>query len=281
MTEIIFFDIDGTLRDEALGIPKSVGRAFSQCREKGCRLVICTGRSMGTIQKDVLDLGADGYITGGGCRIQYGENVIKDRTFPADITQTVWETLMGIPDIGLTMESGEIVFMNGRAAELLKDRNRKVRIHARGEKIIYRDNIKALNAKTEKIHKICLWCRVSDSRFIKDILKDILSQEMELVQSCIWGKYRYYELIPKGCQKGGAIRELCGYLNIPLSRTMSFGDGKNDIEMLSVTGISAAMENGDRELFPYADLICREPMKDGIYLALVEAGVITDDETGK
>ncbi|MBT9776434.1 Cof-type HAD-IIB family hydrolase [Clostridium sp. MCC353] len=276
MTEIIFFDIDGTLRDEALGIPKSVEKAFFQCRKTGYRLVICTGRSMGTIQEDVLSLGADGYITGGGCRIQYGDTVIKDMIFPADMIQTVLRALTKRTDTGFTMESGEAVFMNSRAAALLEKRNREVGIRSQGGNIIYQDNIKALDAGKNRIHKICLW---GSSRDFLDT-KEMLKGEMELVQTSVWGKYHYYELIPKGCQKGGAIRELCGYLNIPLSRTMSFGDGKNDIEMLKATRISAAMENGDKELFPYADLICREPMKDGIYWALVETGVIPGEEAG-
>lgn len=277
MTEIIFFDIDGTLRDEELGIPESVTKAFVQCRERGCKLVICTGRSMGTIQEDVLALGADGYITGGGTRIQYGNIVIKDTAFSSDKIRSALDGLIGRAHTGFTMESQETVFMNGYGARQLINRNQKIGKQERGEKIIYQDNIKSLKAGENRIHKICLWGYEEDYRFLESHLND----EIQLVQSFVWDKCQYYEVVPQGCHKGAAVWKLCDYLNIPLKHSMSFGDGKNDIEMLSVTGISVAMENGDRELFPYADLICREPMKDGIYLALVEAGVITDDETGK
>ena len=45
MTKIIYLDIDGTLRDERLGIPESAETALRICREQGILIVICTGRN--------------------------------------------------------------------------------------------------------------------------------------------------------------------------------------------------------------------------------------------
>lgn len=271
MTKIIFFDIDGTLRDEAEGIPKSVKTAFSQCRKNGCKLVICTGRSIGTIQEDVMELGADGYITGGGCRIQYGTSILKDEAFSSDLVGKLLEQFRQEKDKGITMESENLVFMNARAASLLISRNQKLGKDEQSEKITYKENLNSLRVKDHRIHKICFWTYEDDGK----LLKEQLEVKAQLAQSGRWGEFMYYGLIPKSCGKGNAVQTLCSHLEIPMEDTMSFGDGKNDIDMLKVTGISAAMENGDRELFPYADLICREPMKDGIYEALIETGVIT------
>lgn len=66
MYKLLILDIDGTLRDEVQGIPKSAKKAIHLCQRNYCNVVICTGRSMGTIQDDVLSLGVDGYIAGGG-----------------------------------------------------------------------------------------------------------------------------------------------------------------------------------------------------------------------
>lgn len=56
MTEIIYLDIDGTLRDEREGIPESVVWALNECRKNKIQIVICTGRNQTSIQDDVMKL---------------------------------------------------------------------------------------------------------------------------------------------------------------------------------------------------------------------------------
>ena len=60
MYKLLLLDIDGTLRDEVRGIPESARQAIHLCQKNNCKVIICTGRSMGTIQNDVLSLGVDG-----------------------------------------------------------------------------------------------------------------------------------------------------------------------------------------------------------------------------
>lgn len=59
MYKLLILDIDGTLRDEVYGIPESAKHAIRLCQKNHCSVVICTGRSIGTIQDDVLSLGVD------------------------------------------------------------------------------------------------------------------------------------------------------------------------------------------------------------------------------
>ena len=55
---------------------------------------------------------------------------------------------------------------------------------------------------------------------------------------------------------------------------MSFGDGKNDVDMIRTPGIGVAMEDGDEELKQWADSLCRPASGDGIYRELVRRGII-------
>ncbi|WKK93485.1 HAD hydrolase family protein [Clostridioides difficile] len=81
MYKLLILDIDGTLRDEVYGIPESAKHAIRLCQKNHCSVVICTGRSMGTIQDDVLSLGVDGYIAGGGNYIQYHGELLYNQSF--------------------------------------------------------------------------------------------------------------------------------------------------------------------------------------------------------
>ena len=53
------------------------------------------------------------------------------------------------------------------------------------------------------------------------------------------------EMMAEGVDKGTGLSELCGYLGIPLSETMAFGDQENDLPMLEIAGIGVAMGNAE------------------------------------
>ena len=69
---MIFFDIDGTLLDEKVGIvPESAVRALQKAKENGHLIFICTGRCKAIWPKNILDIGFDGVIGGCGTNIYY------------------------------------------------------------------------------------------------------------------------------------------------------------------------------------------------------------------
>jgi len=49
------------------------------------------------------------------------------------------------------------------------------------------------------------------------------------------------------------MERIAGYYNIPLHRTLSFGDGMNDAEMLSKAAIGVAMKNASPQVKAYAN----------------------------
>lgn len=61
------------------------------------------------------------------------------------------------------------------------------------------------------------------------------------------------EINQKTSNKGTAMKHIAQYYNIPLSRTISFGDGLNDREMLIEAAVGVAMKNGKGTVKTYAD----------------------------
>ena len=69
--KILFFDIDGTLLSHrTLTIPESAKRAVRKAKENGHLIFINTGRTISVINKEIKDLGFDGYICGCGSYIE-------------------------------------------------------------------------------------------------------------------------------------------------------------------------------------------------------------------
>lgn len=284
MVRAVFLDIDGTLRDEQKGVPKSAAEAVRLCRKKGIRVLICTGRNLPSIQPDVAALKTDGIIAGGGCWIRDGAVVLKDAFFQYEEIQELLDTLLqtGWP---VALENQEQIFMN-RAAGLWYQtdfdhklvglgRKEKAR-RTRENRISYEENIKAYRAERDRIHKLCIWTPGDAYTGITAMAQ----KTGHIIQQGMWNGWYYMELLPPGCGKGAAIREWCRYRGILPKDTVGFGDGKNDIDMIRAVGTGVAMEDGDAKLKRCASRICPPAVQDGILKELIQLGVIKQEENG-
>jgi hydroxymethylpyrimidine pyrophosphatase-like HAD family hydrolase len=61
------------------------------------------------------------------------------------------------------------------------------------------------------------------------------------------------EINQKSVSKAKAVEYIASYYNIPLRRTIAFGDGPNDSEMLDYVAHGVAMKNAGSILKSYSD----------------------------
>ncbi len=279
VTDIIYLDIDGTLRDERRGIPDSAKRAVQKCMDNGIFIVICTGRNPGSIQEDVKLLRTDGVISGGGCFIEFRGEMLKREHFPMRILGEFLEAIRK-RKLGASLEAEEEIYMNEAAARFYReDFRRKIPEGAdrkrfqEENKISYEDNFSDLWKARGKIHKICLIGKEEEI----DRVREQFEKETETAQKKEWNGQWYIELLPKHCGKGNAVEILNRYLKIRRERSMSFGDGDNDVDMLKASGTGIAVRGGSRKLKECADAVCESPMDDGIYRELERRGILSGE----
>lgn len=75
-------------------------------------------------------------------------------------------------------------------------------------------------------------------------------------------------LLPE-VNKGTALAALCEHLSIPLSSCVAFGDGDNDIEMLSAAGLGVAMLNARPSVKEAANIVTEfSHHEDGVAIQL-------------
>lgn len=269
MYKLLLADIDGTLRDECMGIPDSAAEALRLCRKNGCRVVICTGRSKGTVPDEVLRIEADGYITGDGCRIEFNHSIVEDCVFDINDTAQAARLLLN-SGTAFALESCDTVFMNKGAVNIFTAMNEAKKKNAGStdksmtEKIIYRDNIHEYSG--EKIHKICFWG--TENLFRQ--LECIFGGKVKLTQK----SRDYYEMVCGGCGKGAAAEKLQQMLGISKEETICFGDGQNDLEMFKASGTAVAMPKGNKKLKALAASICEDIFENGIYNELKRRNMI-------
>ncbi|MBR5298612.1 MAG: HAD hydrolase family protein, partial [Parabacteroides sp.] len=82
------------------------------------------------------------------------------------------------------------------------------------------------------------------------------------------------DVVSMGISKRVGIDKMLEHFHIGLDECMAFGDGGNDIQMLSHVGLGVAMGNASDEVKKYADYVTDSVDEDGIYKALKFFNVI-------
>lgn len=258
--KIVFFDIDGTLYDHRFGIPESAVSAINQLRRNGHLAVICTGRVRIMVLKEILKLGFDGIIAGGGTYVEYDEKVIFDYSLPVERIKELVDSMR---------ESGFIPIVEGRGN-------------------IYFD----IAEFDDDSPFIKLVCNSEISSNIHPIDFDIINAAKvsgRATKHCDWNKiysklgnkFRFInhhdnliEAIPIEFSKAVGIEKLLNYIKMGRKHTYAFGDSFNDLEMLQYVEYGITMGNAYPELKEMVKYTTTEMQNDGIYNGLKEFGLI-------
>lgn len=258
MIKAIFFDIDGTLVSfKTHSIPKSTLYALDLLKKKEIKIFIATGRYYKAIN-NLGDLVFDGYVTLNGGYVFAGkDDVIYKHSIPNEDIEALirYQEKEGEFPCAFVQENG--TFMN------------------------YTDNsvnevFRLLNFPAPPIRPI------EDVRgktifqiiaFFTEEQEKRIMQEMPNCESTRWNPL-FTDVVPKGSSKRVGIDKMLEHFQIALDECMAFGDGGNDIQMLSHVGIGVAMGNATDEVKSFANYITSSVDDDGVYKALKHFNVI-------
>lgn len=80
----------------------------------------------------------------------------------------------------------------------------------------------------------------------------------------------FLEFASPGVTKGAALQFVAEHLGFSLERTVAFGDGENDMELLETAGYAVAVEKGHEALIRRANLVCPAAEQEGV-ASVIEA----------
>jgi hypothetical protein len=80
------------------------------------------------------------------------------------------------------------------------------------------------------------------------------------------------ELGHPAVSKGSGLRFVAERLELDIERTVAFGDGENDRELIETAGFGFAIAGGDAGLVARADAVCAGPPGEGV-AAVIEAAL--------
>lgn len=273
----IFLDVDGTYVNDRGVVPDSARRAVVAARANGHQVFLCTGRAVSELWDDVMDAGFDGVIASAGGYVELDGEVLLHRSIPvADVRRVVeFFDSHGI-DFYLEANSG-----------LYGSRNSKARLR---ELVFGGVTDESVLAELERGLGPFIDLLVVDQELVRaDINKvSFLDSEVpiERVRAEFAGTLTVIpatvpmfgpnsgEMSIPGVHKASAIELLLAHAGIGREDTIAYGDGHNDLEMITFVQTGVAMGNALPGLKAAADVITGGPDEDGIYTSFVALGLI-------
>lgn len=258
MIKAVFFDIDGTLVGfKSHVVPPSAVEAIEELRRRGIKVFIATGRHLQFID-NLGELQFDGYITLNGSYCYAGrDKVIFQRCIPAeDIHKLICfqEEQEPFPCIFVRENDS---FLNNRSSEV-EEMSRMVNFPCPPVK-----NIR--EADKEDVFQLLAFFTPEQEARIMPVLANC--------EATRWTSL-FADVVPAGSNKRVGMQKILEYFGISCEETMAFGDGGNDIPMLTYANIGVAMGGSAPEVCRAADFVTRSVDEDGVMFALRHFGLI-------
>ncbi|MDO5517414.1 MAG: HAD family hydrolase [Clostridium sp.] len=253
MKKAIFFDIDGTLIDCINGITDirpNVKKAIRNLQSQGHYVFIATGRPYAFIYDNLLDFGFDGLILANGAQVIInGKTIYKhpiDKNLIKDLIQDFHKY-----DIEYILQSSLYSYLNDDFNDL-KEYYTHYNIPTKHilNDYSYNDDLDVYKMeilyKTDKAKEFC---------------HSLENDDFDLMT---YDDFPVCEIYSKNNSKASGILKALEYLDIDIEDSYAFGDGRNDIEMLSTVGCGIAMGNASDSVKIHAKEITDSVLDDGI-----------------
>lgn len=267
---MLALDIDGTLMDARKEFPEVNCRALQACERQGIRIALISGRSFELMRMFARELGVHPLMAAcNGARIEAGENgpTLAENCFVRADAERICRTLeesgmyfnsyrrgknyMGNPHVRPSLGPRYAHHIPGVAGEAGYEY----------ETICDRDRL--WSEGMDGVYKFVVMGAPYDPGFAR-IAEEL--QDMQLSVSS--ASRRNIEFMPRGIDKGSAVRMLCKNTGVDPSEVMAFGDQTNDIPMLQASGWPVAMENGEDAVKAVARIIAPDHNVGGVGLVL-------------
>lgn len=256
--KLIFIDSDDTLKKTDGSISDRVKMAIEKNRKVGNKIIICTARPRYQTLEVMKETDADSIIVSSNGSEIYDNNdskiIFNSFIDNESVIKLVKYAYSKDIRLILTMEDYDYV------TKEIRNPNQKLLNNHNYEEELTGCHVKQcmfIDKKSEEIFKI----------------KDILSENNKLhivdeINENSLYEEKWFSVSNSNCSKGNALKIVSKYLNIPIENTIAIGNGKNDISMFEVAGLSVAVANASDDIKSKVNHITLSNDEDGVAVFL-------------
>ncbi|MFM2593716.1 Cof-type HAD-IIB family hydrolase [Vibrio harveyi] len=231
ITKIVASDLDGTLLAPNHQLSVYSKETLKALHEQGYTFVFATGRHHVDVASIRRTVGIPAYmITSNGARVHdQNDQEMYSQNVPEDLVQPVIDTIKTDPEILIHMYQNDDWLLN-------KDDDELREFHEEFTYKLYDQD----NAPTDGIAKIFFTHPAQDHEHLVTFetkLREQFGDRLNIAFSTPW----CLEVMSAGVSKGDALKAVAESIGLTLENTIAFGDGMNDVEMLSMAGKGLVM----------------------------------------
>ena len=249
---VVFLDLDGTLVDKSGWISPLVLDGLGQLRQNGHLAMVCTGRPLCRVPRELWDVGLDGAITLAGGYAAVGQTVLYEAAFPRELALRL---------LNVCQEAGISCLMENNETNLSFAPDGVHPDPGLGTSVVQ---------SVEELGRL-----YPDYRFSKLVMRSPYASKILPYQPSFASELTFqdtnvgfYEVSLKGVTKERAIRRVLDYLGRDTAGTYGIGDSENDIGMLDTVQTAIAMGNAQDPVKARAHHVTAPVGGDGVYWAL-------------
>lgn len=251
----IVCDLDGTLLNENHTISQKTKEIIKKVLNKGIKFIIATGRHHEDVMIYKKMLNLDTFlITSNGAKVHdYNDKEILSYNIPKNISKEIIEF-----DFDKDIHKNVYVDNQWITETPLKEAEE---FHKESGFTYTLSPFSSLKGK-----EIIKFFFISDNIVKLSDLEKIMRVQFSDKVNITLSLPHCLEIMDKNVSKANALKKVLKIENISLEETIAFGDGLNDLEMLSSVGAGYIMGNGSerlKELLPENEVISKNS-EDGV-----------------
>lgn len=259
MIKLFVTDLDGTfLNNKGLFDTQLFSQVYTEMQKRGIAFAACTGKQCERVEKLFGKLGKGIWILGDSAtRIKKDGEVVKEFTIDNSLAQkSIREIERFDPEITVIACTSDAAYV----LSTIKD-----------------ELFKVVKGSYERVVKIDSFSKI-DSDFIKITIYDLKGRSTVLrkhVENTLLGQIyivdsesRWLDITAIHTHKGETVKELQEMLGVTYDETVSFGDGENDVELMSIAKYSFAVGNACENTKRAASFITKSNEENGVLITI-------------
>ncbi|MGF1698610.1 Cof-type HAD-IIB family hydrolase [Vibrio kyushuensis] len=238
--QIVASDLDGTLLAPNHKLSDFTKRTLKELHEKGLTFVFATGRHHVDVAGIREQVGIPAYmVTSNGARVHdQNDQLMYSKNVPEHLVQPVIDVIKQDPDIMIHLYQND---------EWLLNKEDKILKNFHDESGFTYKVFDVDNAPVDGIAKIFFTHPDHDHDYLvqfEDKLNELFGNETNIAFSTPW----CLEVMAAEVSKGEALDVVAQSINLKLDNCIAFGDGMNDVEMLSMAGLGLVMSTSHHKV---------------------------------